>query len=192
MEDPKDRNNDPYRDRQGADLPASPYTPGDFPLAYHIMIRCYGTRLHGDEAGTVLHSDNIPGTPMLPHKPGLMQYQKNIMNQPPYEMDAPRRRVVLDTIKEVCKYRGWDLIAAHVRENHMHMLIQATCPPEKVMTDIKSYASRNLSKAGYDGKGRKRWAGHGSTKYKWNEEAVEAAVHYVIRGQGEPMEYYEK
>jgi REP element-mobilizing transposase RayT len=177
---------DPYRDRKGEDI------SDEFPLAYHIMIRCYGTRLHGDETGTVHHSDNIPGTPMIPHKPGLVEYGQSIMDQLPYVMDAPRRRIVLDTIKEVCKHRKWDLIAAHIRENHMHMVIQASCPPEKVMNDLKSYASQNLNKAGYDSNDRKRWARHGSTKYKWNEQAVEAAVDYVIREQGEPMEYYEK
>lgn len=166
--------------------------PDVIPAAYHITVRCYGTRLLGDENGSVHHSDNIPGTPMLPHKPGLKRYEEEIMDQPPYEMDTPRRKVVLDTIKEVCKHRGWDLLAAHIRTTHFHVVVQAGCSPEKVMNDLKAYASRNLTRAGFDGKGRKRWARHGSTKYKWTDDEVEAAVHYVIREQGESLQYYEK
>ena len=102
-----------------------------FPLAYHITVRCYGTRLLGDKAGSVHHSDNIPGTPVLPYKPALKDYENEILDQPPYEMDAPRRRIVLETVKEVCSYRGWDLIAAHIRTNHWHVVVHAKCKPTK-------------------------------------------------------------
>jgi len=163
-----------------------------FPVAYHITIRCYGTRLLGDEAGSVHHGDNYPGTPILPHKPGLKCYEEEIMNQQPYEMDVVRRQIVLETAKEICNYRGWTLYAAHVRLNHWHIVLQAMCPPEKVMNDLKAYASRNLNRAGLDSKRRKRWARHGSTKYKWTEHDVEDAINYVIREQGEMLEYYEK
>jgi REP element-mobilizing transposase RayT len=163
-----------------------------FPLAYHITIRCYGTRLHGDESGSVHHDNSIFGTPILPHKPALRQHEEDIMDQPPYEMDSSRRQIVLETIRQVCSYRGWDLYAAHVRVNHWHVVVQANCPPEKILHDLKAYASRNLTKANLDNKDRKRWARHGSTQYKWTEDDVESAIHYVIREQGEPMEFYEK
>ena len=175
--------NDQNRDSYGAD---------SFPLAYHITIRCYGTRLLGDESGSVHHSDNLYGTPTLPHKPALKQHEEEVLDQPPYEMDAPRRQIVLQTVKEVCAYRGWELFAAHVRTNHWHVVVQAMCPPEKVLHDLKAYASRNLTKEGFDGKDRKRWARHGSTQYKWEEDDVASAVHYVVREQGEPLEYYER
>ncbi len=182
--------NDPNRARKQADNPE--HTPDAIPLAYHITVRCYGTRLLGDEAGSVHHSNNIPGTPIIPHKPDLVRHEKEIMDQPPYELDAPRRRIVLDTIIEVCQYRDWDLLAAHVRTNHFHVVVSALAQPEKVMNDLKSYTSRNLNNAGYDCRGRKRWARHGSTKYKWKPDEVEEAVDYVVREQGEAMEYYEK
>ena len=60
------------------------------------------------------------------------------------------------------------------------------------MNDLKAYASRNLNEAGFDGKDRKRWVRHGSTRYKWNEKDVEDAIDYVVRQQGEPLEYFEK
>jgi len=166
--------------------------PDVFPLAYHITIHCYGTRLHGDEAGSVHHSDNISGTPFLPPRPGLRQHEEDSMNQPPYELDTPRRAIVLKTTKEVCSYRGWDLYAVHVRTNHWHVVVQAMVAPEKVMGDLKAYASRNLNQAGFDNKSRKRWSRHGSTKYKWTEQDLAHATDYVIREQGEPLDLYEK
>jgi REP element-mobilizing transposase RayT len=171
------------RDREGAD---------SYPLAYHITINCYGRKIPGDESGTIHHGDNIYGTPKVPYKPGLKRYHEGHLNQPPYEMDSLRRRVVLKTVLAVCRYRGWQLLAAHVRTNHLHVVVEAMCKPEKVLNDLKAYASRSLNKAGLDGKNRKRWARHGSTTYMWKERDVEDAVNYVIRGQGDFMEYYER
>jgi REP element-mobilizing transposase RayT len=195
---------DPNRDRKGADLQSSQQKPNRsepnrdrkgadmFPSAYLITVRCYGTRLLGDEKGSVHHSDNIPGTPLIPHKPGLKRHQSELMYQLPYEMDQPRRTVVLQTIKDECKHRGWELYAAHVREEHWHAVIQANCRPEIVMNTLKSYVSRRLNEHGFDGKDKKRWARHGSTRYIWDENDVDAAIHYVVREQGDPIECYER
>ena len=55
------------------------------------------------------------------------------------------------------------------------------------MDDFKEYASRKLNRAGLDPVGRRRWTRHGSTRYLWTESQVEAAIHYVVYEQGEPM-----
>ena len=47
------------------------------------------------------------------------------MMEPAYLLDAPRRQIVLNTVKEVCNYRGWVLLAAHVRTNHVHLVMHA-------------------------------------------------------------------
>ena len=36
------------------------------------------------------------------------------MDQVPYLLDKDRRMTVLDALREVCSYRGWNLWAAHV------------------------------------------------------------------------------
>ena len=109
------------------------------------------------------------------------------MNQPPYFLDERRRGIVLEAVCEVCLYRGWGLIAAHVRTNHVHVVVEAVVRPEKVMNDIKSYASRRLSKAEAHEPDRKRWARHGSTRWLWKDQDVLDAVRYVVEEQGEPM-----
>jgi REP element-mobilizing transposase RayT len=161
------------------------------PLAYFITFVCYGTWLHGDERGSVDLGHNVPGTPYLPADVERLKAEQELMDQPPYELDHRRREVVLKTVQEVCAHRGWSLLAAHVRSNHVHIVAQAVAKPEKVMNDFKAYASRRLNEAGLDDRDRKRWARHGSTRYLWKPEHVEAAIHYVVHEQGEPMAVFE-
>jgi len=97
---------------------------------------------------------------------------------------------VLDTVREVRSHRGWNLWAAHVRTNRVHVIVEAEVRPENVMNALKSYASRSLNRLGTDGPDRKRWARHGSTRWLWKDEDVQEAIRYVVSGQGEPMEVY--
>src|SRR5260370_3231348 len=97
-----------------------------------------------------------------------------------YLLDVRRRCIVLNTICEVCRHRGWRLLACHVRTNHVHLVVHADAPPEKIMNDCKAYASRRLNEAGLDDRSRKRWTRHGSTRYLWSEDSVHETVDYVL------------
>jgi REP element-mobilizing transposase RayT len=84
----------------------------------------------------------------------------------------------------------WVLLAAHVRTNHVHVVVEANIRPEMAMNAFKAYASRSLNRLGSDEPDRKRWARHGSTRWLWKDEDVQAAIQYVVSIQGEPMEVY--
>jgi len=157
-----------------------------FPMRYFLTFVCYGSRLHG-EAGAVDRNHNLPGSPTLAPEPEWVERETELMDQPPYLMDEGDRAVVLEAIREVCAYRGWLLLAAHVRTNHVHVIVEAEDKPEKVMNDFKRYASRNVSRSGSGEPGRKRWARQGSTRYLWKDEDVKEAVRYVVEEQGTPM-----
>ena len=107
----------------------------------------------------------------------------------PYRLDMLRRKVVLKSLQEVCSCRGWALLAAHVRTNHIHVVIRACCKPEQLMTAIKAYSSRALNEHEQD-RGC-RWGRHGSTRYLWSADAVQTAIGYVVREQGEPMAVFQ-
>ena len=109
------------------------------------------------------------------------------MLQDPYVLDEAGRAVVLAAIQRHCAYRGWNLLAAHVRSNHVHTIVEAETRPERIMNEFKSYASRELNRLTSDGPERKRWARHGSTRWLWKDEDVRHALQYVIDEQGEPM-----
>jgi len=114
------------------------------------------------------------------------------MNQPPYTMDGIRRSVTLKAIQDVCGKRAWLLLAAHVRTNHVHVVIESDAPPETVMSTLKSSASRALNELGIDEQEhRRRWARHGSTRYIWTKAQLSAAIRYTVSGQGERLSVYE-
>ena len=81
-------------------------------------------------------------------------------------------------------------MAAHVRTNHVHAIVEAEVRPEKIMNEFKAYGSRELNRLGRDGPDRRRWARHGSTRWLWNDEDVRRAMQYVIEEQCEPMALY--
>ena len=87
--------------------------------------------------------------------------------------------------------RGWGLLAAHVRSNHVHAVVQAEAPPERVMNYFKAYASRRLNQMRLDEPNRKRWARHGSTRWLWKPQHVSAAIQHVVGEQGDAMSVFE-
>ncbi|MGA2435249.1 MAG: transposase [Bryobacteraceae bacterium] len=109
------------------------------------------------------------------------------MLQEQYLLDSDSRTTVLESVREVCAHRGWTLLAAHVRTNHVHVIVVAEVPPENIMNSFKSYASRALNSLGRDEMDRKRWARHGSTRRLLKEHDVVEAIRYVVEEQGEPM-----
>ena len=76
------------------------------PLAYFITFTCHGTWLHAKDPLSDDRNHNLPGNPLVRPDPEREARERELMDQPPYEMDAPRRQVVLDTIREVSHYRG--------------------------------------------------------------------------------------
>jgi REP element-mobilizing transposase RayT len=113
------------------------------------------------------------------------------MQHRPYLLNGTRRELVLGSLHEVSSHRGWKLLAAHVRMNHVHIVVEADTCPEKIMATFKIYASRALNLFDIDGPGCKRWARHGSTRYLWSRKNVSAAIKYVIFEQGPAMEVFE-
>jgi REP element-mobilizing transposase RayT len=159
-------------------------------LTYFITFSCYGTRLHGDESGSVDRNHNLVGSRLLESDSQRVAAERQRMLQDPYVLDQAARAAVLIAIHTHCKHRGWTLLAAHVRSNHVHAIVDAEARPERIMNEFKSYASRELNRMGSDGPDRKRWARHGSTRWLWKGEDVRHAVRYVIEDQGEPMAWF--
>jgi hypothetical protein len=83
------------------------------------------------------------------------------------------------SISEVCLIRRWNLLATHVRANHVHTVLEADAISERVLLNFKVMGKR------------KRWARHGSTCYIWTKPEIDRAVSYVVSNQGPPMSLYE-
>jgi len=113
------------------------------------------------------------------------------MVQTPYLLDTIRRPVVLKSLHDVCSHRGWTLLAAHIRTNHLYVVITADKKPEHVMNALKAHSSRSLNKLALDWPERRRWARHSSTRYLWTQDSVAAAIHCVVYEQGEALAVFE-
>ena len=161
------------------------------PPAYLITFNCYGARLHGDESGSVDRQHDIPGTPFLSANPVRVSSERNRSKDVPYVLDRERRCLVLKALQDVCAYRGWTLFAAHIRRQHIHLVVAAEDDPEKILHDVKAYATRTLNHTCPDDARNRRWTRHGSTRYLWYQRQIGAAIHYVVREQGEPMAVWE-
>ncbi len=161
-------------------------------LAYFITFTTYGTWLHGSGKGfgSVDKEHNAFGTPFVDPDEQREQWAREAMTQPAYVMSAPERDIVCKAFVELCQERGWHLWAAHIRSNHVHVVLSGDGDPDRMMSDLKGRASRNLNRSGFDSAERKRWTRHGSTKHLFRNEDVEARIRYTLDEQGERMAWY--
>jgi REP element-mobilizing transposase RayT len=91
-------------------------------------------------------------------QPKLRHYSEGLLRQSPFELEADQRCVVLEAVRAVCGYKNWRLLAAHVRANHAHIIVDVDTSPEVAMNVFKAYASRALNLAFPRERGRIRWA----------------------------------
>jgi len=157
------------------------------PLAYFLTWPTYGSRLHGDERGSVDRQHNQPDTPMLDHNPKRLRWEREHMSLAPVVLTDEERRIVEQTIQDHCVKRKWELLALAVRTNHVHVVVgYAGLAPERMMSEFKSWATRRLRKAGCRQNNQPLWVHHGSTRYLWKAHSVESAIAYIELGQDIP------
>ena len=158
----------------------------DYPLAYLITVRTYGTWLHGDEKGAVdtHHGYNVIGAERRPPSDKMLARMTANMKDAPMILDDLQRAAVKDAVEEVCRYRDYSLHAANVRTNHFHVVTSAQEKPEMMANTFKSYATRELRRRGLIGAETKVWARGRSRRYLWKENHVAAAIDYVLYSQG--------
>jgi REP element-mobilizing transposase RayT len=163
-------------------------------VAYFITFTTYGTWLHGTSKGkgSVDVHHNAYDTPFLAPNAGREARAREAMIQSAYVMTADERDIVCRAIVSLATERNWDLLAVHVRSNHVHVVVAAETDPGRIMSDVKSRASRDLMRAGFGDATRKRWTRHGSTRHLFRIADVEEKIRYTVDGQGERMACYEK
>jgi REP element-mobilizing transposase RayT len=158
------------------------------PLAYFLSWTTYGTWLPGDERGWV-ESGKFE---IQPPDPSRREEAADRMSEDAVILTLEQRRIVKETVQRHCEIRKWPLHAVNPRSNHVHVIVTATIKPEDVLSQLKAWCSRRLSKhaglvtrAGRRSKnGLKRWwTEHGSTKYINDEEYFRNAVRYVLERQ---------
>ena len=115
------------------------------PIAYFITFTTYGSWLPGSVKGSVDNEHNVYGTPWVEADAERERQAREAMTQAPYVMTSAEREIVCRAMAELSRERGWDLRAAHVRSNHVHVVVSAERDPGRLMSDLKSRASRDLT-----------------------------------------------
>jgi REP element-mobilizing transposase RayT len=71
------------------------------------------------------------------------------------------------------------MLACNPRSNHVHVVVAAPrIEPETIMEEFKSWSTRRLKAVGLGRAGM--WTREGSTRYLFWQDAVDAAVKYVL------------
>ena len=151
---------------------------------YLLTFGTYGTRLHGDARGSWEPIASRRSDEPLPRDDFRSGFESRRMAQPPFSISSAARPVIERAILEVCRSRGWTILAVNVRTEHIHVVVAADDVPEKVMHALKAFSTRALRERQLVGRDRRIWARHGSTRYLLAEGALEAAVDYVLHRQG--------
>src|SRR5262249_47365639 len=152
----------------------------------------YGTWLPGDRRGFV--SDvrdgpgpevrhNIPGTPCDADDERVRRRALDNLVGDPVWLTAEQARIIVEQFQQTAGYRGWQLLAAAVMANHLHLVVAVPGDPDpaKLLHDFKSYASRALKAKGHEPSGSRWWTESGSRRKLPDERAVLAATAYVLR-----------
>lgn len=160
------------------------------PHAYFLTFTTYGNWLPGDKRLSVNRKKNVIATPKT--EPNIQLHETAVQNQKQQtiKFNARQRTIVLNTTQSVCKHYEWMLLAAHIRSNHVHIVVQSDKSPEFVMKQIKAYCTRHLRKDDTFFVNQTVWTRHGSTRYIWESCKLFPVMKYVIEEQGDKMACY--
>ena len=158
----------------------------EFPIAYLITFRTFGTWLHGDDRSstrrnkrTARESKRIE--PNVPFEDSMREEMK----QDAVVLNRKQRIAVQQAIKEYCKTKGYILFAINVRTNHVHIVVGVKASPERVVDSIKAAATKRLRELGLVTEDKKIWSRGRSRKYLWRSAQVAGAIDYVLYAQSD-------
>jgi REP element-mobilizing transposase RayT len=157
-----------------------------FPLAYHITFGTYGTRLHGDERGTIDRSMNKPGDPIIGKCEEWEQMERARLNFQPRLFNNEQMILVESLIPRVGERGGWHLHEWAAGPNHVHNVLSANVEGDAVRKWLKRWLGQELAKLIPLQPRETFWAECGSVKWIWTDEYLRSATDYVRKQRASP------
>jgi REP element-mobilizing transposase RayT len=165
---------------------------------------CYGNWLPGDARGFVgrvweHRSDDPAKQRRVSHNrpeesydramPGLEGKSRRLMLGPPIRLTKSHAEVVLAQFQETARFRQWELNAVSIMFNHFHIVAGANeeLRPAKILGDFKSWTTRRLNERFGRPDSETWWTERGSKRPLPDEQAIAAAVRYVLQRQPGPL-----
>jgi REP element-mobilizing transposase RayT len=151
--------------------------------------RVRDARSEDEEASPFRFVHNIPGTPCDEDVSGLERASAERMTGPPILLERAHAEVLIEQFRETASYRGWEILAVAVMANHVHLVVRVEGDPDptKVLGDFKAYGSRALSARFGKPLSGTWWTYGGSRRKLPDDEAILAAVNYVLHKQYNPL-----
>lgn len=151
----------------------------------------YGSWLPGDKRGFVSNlrdgaggyeRHNIPGTPFDASLPNLENFARRHLKCPPIRLLLDQAEALLVQFQETADCRRRQLLAVGIMANHLHLVVGVPGDPKPadILRDFKAYGSRALNRRWTKPKSDTWWTDSGSKRKLPDEQAVLAAVKYVI------------
>src|SRR3569623_697276 len=121
------------------------FEENEFPIAYLLTFRTFGTWHHGNTKGSVgRDKTNVYGQPGISASVPLIVKMNTGQKCRPTILTSEERDIECIAIREVCEFRGYDLYALNVRTNHTHSVVSHPGKPEKIVNAFKAYSPRAL------------------------------------------------
>jgi REP element-mobilizing transposase RayT len=152
--------------------------PHDYPYALFITWTTYGSWLPGDNRGW---RDAKRGEQQA--QPLLETWVRSRLKEQPVLLSTEQRESVARVIQQHAEIRGWKLVAATVRTNHVHVVVSAAALPTQVRDQLKANATRVLRTTTPPITNEKIWAKGGDIEFIDTDEELERVVRYVTEAQ---------
>jgi REP element-mobilizing transposase RayT len=154
------------------------------PIAYLITFSTHASHLHGDPRGSVDRQHNQRGRPFERTSPELMATERRL--SAPVTLSLDQRCSIEATIRSVCEFRGWALIAVSARTQHVHVAVAAPKhDADAVATTLKAWTTRRLREQGLWPEAALLWTRGESKRNLWTLASVAHARWYVNERQEE-------
>ncbi|MGJ5817140.1 transposase [Paludibaculum fermentans] len=119
-----------------------------------------------------------------------MRWRHQQAKSRPFLLEKPHRELILKTIRKTCEAKTYELLAAHIRTTHLHVILEAPSDPSSCMGALKLACTKALRDACLAGAEENIWAHYGHIRILDAPFAIAKAINYVLEGQGSPMETY--
>ena len=167
------------------------YKFSDFNRTWFITCTTYGQWLPGDERGfvsnkfegeTTERKNNQVGTQYDNGRLELKSAAKKLMLGPQIVLSYPKAVLVRNQFEETARYRSWTIVAGSIMANHFHVLVGVPDDPDpdKILGDLKSYASRKLNAQYGKPQNGTWWTTHGSKRIIDTELSFNRCVSYIL------------
>jgi REP element-mobilizing transposase RayT len=128
----------------------------------------------------------------IPHRSeALIRWRRTHLRFPPLLLIPDARREVLAAIHHHARTKDYALLAVHVRETHVHVLVSCRQNPFHLCAAWKALSARRLRESGLVPASHPVWADYRNVRRLRSRDSICRAMNYVVNKQGPPMELWQ-